>query len=277
MNQEPIHIMYSVSSYCQKHCSYCYLKEYRRDYNPENSIPRNYPLVINSLKRLNKPLKLSLLGGELTALDNFNDMMLIAKDINPIFICIGSNGNPDYDWKFLLDLSNKVEIDVFMSVHFEEFDDRIFQVINLLNDHLEINRNFSFSLLVMCHPKYFEKVKWFCDKIEHIKRKRCVYIYEPTMIKKLPYTQEYKDFIFERNKLWGVDKEANLNYNKNKICIQKNLNIFQDGTYSTSVCPQTRFSSVKIYDELPENILKPHIVKCHQPRCCEMNRYNKRI
>lgn len=150
-HQNSIKVEWNLGKRCNLDCSYC-PSEIHDNFSKHTDI-EILKSTIDKLCSLNKPIRLSLTGGEPSTHPKIEELLKYAHSKNIEWISMTTNGTRPATWYYdqHLYLSQYV-----FSLHFEKDSQRLLD--NILNFHLH-HHNMKILVHIMAHHKYISEVK----------------------------------------------------------------------------------------------------------------------
>lgn len=217
LGSDIIELSWDLFNMCNYDCTYCYMKDKPDDWLKIANWDKQLE-ILDIISKSNKPLSVSLVGGEPTLFHKFNEFierldnaLLMNGKINSLTV-ISNNTFPEK----LLDIPQAVakRINLNLSYHAEEVDDITFianvnklkehgfkeiiitvlmhynkkywdKIKNIVKEFSKLNVKIETSYLTKSH-KFFKYPKGFEDVVEHVGQ----------------YTDQSKKYVFE-----GEEKE----------------------------------------------------------------------
>ena len=159
-HQNSIHVEWNIGKRCNLDCSYC-PAEIHDNFSPHTDLD----IMVNTiyqLEKLNKPIRLSLTGGEPTVHPKIEKIIECAK-ARLQWLSVTTNGLRPAEWY----VKQPVDQWVF-SLHFDnENSDRAANNIVQYTQLLDMeSKDTKFQVNLMCHHEYMEDVKTAADLLE---------------------------------------------------------------------------------------------------------------
>lgn len=226
-HRDQVKVEWNLGKRCNYDCAYC-PTEIHDNFSPHTDI-NVLESCVDKLCQLDKPLRISLTGGEPCVHPDIEDLLEYLKRKNVYWINITTNGTRGYRWY----LDNEMFFNhLVFSLHFEQDWYRIFDTILKYYDATERD----FFVNVMAHHKYMHNVKSVVKKFDEIGVKYA--------IRRIRWTEGdhnvFDDLRYEGKDLqWILDNEstakANCRIDDDQIIhandiIKKHLNQFKGWT-----------------------------------------------
>ena len=158
-HQDQIKIEWNLGKRCNYDCSYC-PNSIHDNFSPHTDI-NILEKAVDKLCELDKPLRISLTGGEPCVHPDIEDLLEYLKRKNISWVNITTNGTRGYRWY----LNNEIFFDhLVFSLHFEFDYTRIVDTILKYYDSTERE----FFVNVMAHHNYMEQVKTVVKKFKDL-------------------------------------------------------------------------------------------------------------
>lgn len=226
-HRDQVKIEWNLGKRCNYDCAYC-PAEIHDNFSPHIDI-NVLESCVDKLCQLDKPLRISLTGGEPCVHPDIEDLLEYLKRKNIYWINITTNGTRGHRWY----LDNELFFNhLVFSLHFEQDWYRIFDTILKYYDSTERD----FFVNIMAHHKYMHNVKTVVKKFDEIGIKYA--------IRRIRWTEGdhniFDDLRYEGKDLqWILDNEstakANCRIDDDQIIhandiIKKHLNQFKGWT-----------------------------------------------
>jgi MoaA/NifB/PqqE/SkfB family radical SAM enzyme len=158
-HQDQIKVEWNLGKRCNYDCSYC-PKEIHDNFSPHTDI-NILESTVDKLCDLNKPLRISLTGGEPCVHPDIEDLLDYFKRKNIFWVNITTNGTRGHRWY----LQNEIFFNhIVFSLHFEQDYTRIVDTILKYYDSTERD----FFVNIMAHHDYIPQVKTVVKKFQEI-------------------------------------------------------------------------------------------------------------
>ena len=158
-HQDQIKIEWNIGKRCNYDCSYC-PSVIHDNYSPHTDI-NILEATVDKLCDLNKPLRISLTGGEPCVHPDIENLLEYFKRKNIFWVNVTTNGTRGYQWY----LNNEIFFNhLVFSLHFEYEWTRIVDTIMKYYDSTERD----FFVNVMAHHKYMHNVKTVVKKFDEL-------------------------------------------------------------------------------------------------------------
>lgn len=157
--QDQIKIEWNIGKRCNYDCSYCpsEIHDNHSNHTDINLLEK----TVDKLCDLNKPLRISLTGGEPCVHPDIEVLLEYMKIKNISWINITTNGTRGYRWY----LDNEMFYNhIVFSLHFEQDWHRIFDTILKYYDNTERD----FFVNIMAHHSYMNNVKTAAKKFQEL-------------------------------------------------------------------------------------------------------------
>ena len=149
-HQDQIKVEWNLGKRCNYDCSYC-PTAIHDNFSPHTDI-NVLEATIDRLCELDKPLRISLTGGEPCVHPDIEDLFDYMKRKNIFWINLTTNGTRSASWY----LQNEMFFNhVVFSLHFEHDWQRVMHIINQFYDNTERE----FFVNVMAHHDYMDEVR----------------------------------------------------------------------------------------------------------------------
>jgi MoaA/NifB/PqqE/SkfB family radical SAM enzyme len=149
-HQDQLKVEWNLGKRCNYDCSYC-PSAIHDNFSPHTDI-NILEKSVDLLCDLNKPLRISLTGGEPCIHPNIEDLLEYFKRKNVYWVNITTNGTRGHQWY----LNNEMFFNhIVFSLHFEQDWHRIFDTIMKFYDKTDRE----FFVNVMAHHNYISHVK----------------------------------------------------------------------------------------------------------------------
>ena len=150
-HQDQIKVEWNLGKRCNYDCSYC-PSVIHDNFSPHTDI-NILELAVDRLCELNKPLRISLTGGEPCVHPDIEDFLEYLKRKNIFWINVTTNGTRPSTWY----LHNEIFFNhIVFSLHFEYDWKRVYKTINQFYDATQTD----FFVNVMAHHDYMDDVRW---------------------------------------------------------------------------------------------------------------------
>jgi len=159
-HQNSIHIEWNIGKRCNLDCSYC-PAEIHDNFSPHTDLD----VMVNTiyqLEKLNKPIRLSLTGGEPTVHPKIEKIIECAK-ARLQWLSVTTNGLRPAEWYVKQPVDQWVFSLHFDNEHSDRAADNIVQYTQLLDME---SKDTKFQVNLMCHHEYMEDVKTAADLLE---------------------------------------------------------------------------------------------------------------
>ena len=159
-HQNSIHIEWNIGKRCNLDCSYC-PAEIHDNFSPHTDLD----VMVNTiyqLEKLNKPIRLSLTGGEPTVHPKIEKIIECAK-ARLQWLSVTTNGLRPAEWYVKQPVDQWVFSLHFDNEHSDRAADNIVQYTQLLDME---SKDTKFQVNLMCHHEYMEDVKAAADLLE---------------------------------------------------------------------------------------------------------------
>lgn len=158
-HQDQIKVEWNLGKRCNYDCSYC-PKEIHDNFSPHTDI-NVLEKCVDRLCELDKPLRISLTGGEPCVHPDIEDLLDYLKRKNIFWVNITTNGTRGYQWY----LHNEMFFNhLVFSLHFEFDYTRIVDTILKYYDSTERE----FLVNIMAHHNYMPQVKTVVKKFNDL-------------------------------------------------------------------------------------------------------------
>lgn len=160
-HQDQLKIEWNLGKRCNLDCSYC-PASIHDNFSPHTDI-NVLEKTIDRLCELEKPLRISLTGGEPCVHPDIEDLLEYMKRKNVFWVNITTNGTRDYRWYFHNEMFWN---HLVFSLHFENIDQwiRVFDTILKYYDCTERD----FFVNVMAHHQHMHNVKTAVKKFDEL-------------------------------------------------------------------------------------------------------------
>ena len=154
---DSVHVEWNLGKRCNLDCTYC-PAEIHDNFSPHTNI-KVLTDAVDALAEIDKPVRLSLTGGEPCVHPNIKELLEHASQ-RLDWVTVTSNGTRTP--KFYADLPINY---IVFSLHFEDVQwAKQVDTITLFSQLNEIQNNFDFHVNVMAHHKHMLKVKQAVDR-----------------------------------------------------------------------------------------------------------------
>ena len=158
-HQDQIKIEWNLGKRCNYDCTYC-PSEIQDNFSPHTDI-NILEAAVDKLCELDKPLRISLTGGEPCVHPDIENLFDYFKRKNIFWVNLTNNGTRGYRWY----LDNEMYFShVVFSLHFEQDWTRIFDTILKFYDSTERD----FFVNIMAHHNYMHNVKVVVKKFNEV-------------------------------------------------------------------------------------------------------------
>lgn len=158
-HQDQLKIEWNLGKRCNYDCTYC-PSSIHDNYSPHTDI-NILESTVDQLFKLNKPLRISLTGGEPCVHPDIEDLLDYMKRKNVFWINLTTNGTRGYRWY----LDNEMFFNhLVFSLHFEQEYTRIVDTILKYYDETEKD----FFVNIMAHHNYIPQVKSVVKKFNEL-------------------------------------------------------------------------------------------------------------
>lgn len=149
-HQDQIKVEWNIGKRCNYNCSYC-PESIHDNYSPHTDI-NILEKVVDRLCELDKPLRISLTGGEPCVHPDIEDLLDYFKRKGIFWVNLTTNGTRPANWY----LQNEMFFNhLVFSLHFEHDWQRVLHTINQFYDSTERE----FFVNVMAHHQYMDEVR----------------------------------------------------------------------------------------------------------------------
>ena len=159
-HQNSVHVEWNIGKRCNLDCSYC-PAEIHDNFSPHTDLD----VMVNTiyqLEKLNKPIRLSLTGGEPTVHPKIEKIIECAK-ARLQWLSVTTNGLRPAEWYVKQPVDQWVFSLHFDNEHSDRAADNIVQYTQLLDME---SKDTKFQVNLMCHHEYMEDVKAAADLLE---------------------------------------------------------------------------------------------------------------
>ncbi len=158
-HQDQLKIEWNLGKRCNYDCTYC-PSSIHDNHSPHTDI-NILESTVDQLFKLNKPLRISLTGGEPCVHPDIEDLLDYMKRKNVFWINLTTNGTRGYRWY----LDNEMFFNhLVFSLHFEQEYTRIVDTILKYYDETEKD----FFVNIMAHHNYIPQVKSVVKKFNEL-------------------------------------------------------------------------------------------------------------
>ena len=158
-HQDQLKIEWNLGKRCNYDCSYC-PSEIHDNYSPHTDI-NILEKTVDHLSKIDKPLRISLTGGEPCVHPNIEDLLDYMKRKNIFWVNLTTNGTRGYRWY----LDNELYWNhIVFSLHFEFDYTRIIDTILKYYDSTERE----FLVNIMAHHNYLPQVRTVVKKFDEL-------------------------------------------------------------------------------------------------------------
>lgn len=204
-HQDSIHVEWNIGKRCNLDCSYC-PAEIHDNFSPHTAIDTMVN-TIHKLEALNKPIRLSLTGGEPTVHPNITKIINCAKQcLN--WLSVTTNGLRSADWY----VNQPVDQWVF-SLHFDNkhISRAVENVIRYKHLHDINNQSTKFQVNLMCHHDYMDDVK---DAAKYLESNNIPYVCRRIRWTAADLRDQFDDMRYKQEDLeWILSKTATVKAN----------------------------------------------------------------
>ena len=156
-HQDQIKVEWNLGKRCNYDCSYC-PSVIHDNSSPHTSIDI-LESTVDKLCELNKPLRISLTGGEPCVHPDIEDFLEYLKRKNIFWVNITTNGTRPSTWY----LHNEMFFNhMIFSLHFEYDWKRVYNTINQFYDETQTD----FFVNVMAHHDHMDDVRWVAKEFK---------------------------------------------------------------------------------------------------------------
>lgn len=158
-HQNQLKVEWNLGKRCNYDCSYC-PSNIHDNFSPHTDI-HILEKTVDKLCQINKPLRISLTGGEPCIHPNIEDLLEYFKRKDIFWINLTTNGTRDYRWY----LNNEIFFNhIMFSLHFEHDWAKIVNTILKFYDNTERE----FFVNIMAHHNFMPEVKTVADKFKQL-------------------------------------------------------------------------------------------------------------
>lgn len=200
-HQDQLKVEWNLGKRCNYDCSYC-PAEIHDNFSSHTDI-NILEKAVDRLCEINKPLRISLTGGEPCVHPDIEDLLEYFKRKNIFWVNLTTNGTRSYQWY----LENEIFFNhIVFSLHFEHDWHRVFDTILKFYDSTDRD----FFVNIMAHHGYMNNVKSVVKKFKEIGIKYA--------IRRIRWTEGdhniFDDLRYEGNDLeWILKNDSTVNPN----------------------------------------------------------------
>ena len=196
-HQETIHVEWNLGKRCNLDCGYC-PAEIHDNFSDHTNI-KTLLDTVDALAELDKPVRLSLTGGEPCVHPDIEDLLQHASQ-KLDWVNVTTNGTRTALWYSKQPVNHYV-----FSLHFDNNNwERVLNNITYFTQHNENTENIPFQINVMAHHRYMKEVKQAVTRFESQNIKYAV--------RRIRWTEGDHD-IFDDMRYDGNDLQWILNHN----------------------------------------------------------------
>lgn len=159
-HQNSIHVEWNIGKRCNLDCAYC-PAEIHDNFSPHTDLD----VMVNTiyeLEKINKPIRLSLTGGEPTVHPKINDILECAS-ARLQWLSVTTNALRPAEWYVKQPVNQWVFSLHFDNEHFYRAAENVVRYSQLLDME---NKDTLFQVNLMCHHEYMNEVKKAADLLE---------------------------------------------------------------------------------------------------------------
>jgi len=159
-HQEQLKVEWNIGKRCNYDCSYC-PDSIHDNYSPHTPIDI-LEKTVDRLCELEKPLRISLTGGEPAVHPDIEDLLEYFKRKGIFWVNLTTNGTRTAEWY----LTNEIFFNhIVFSLHFENQNwNRVFNTINEFYNNTDID----FFVNIMAHHAHMDSVRLVVDKFRSV-------------------------------------------------------------------------------------------------------------
>jgi MoaA/NifB/PqqE/SkfB family radical SAM enzyme len=195
-HQENVHVEWNLGKRCNLDCGYC-PADIHDNYSPHTNLTTLLK-TIDTLKKLNKPTRLSLTGGEPCVHPDIEELLDYAKK-NLNWVNVTTNGLRTGKWYADRNISHYVFSIHFDNTHWNRALDNIIEFASINEDQEKI----PFQVNVMAHHSHMNNVKFAVNKFKNYNIRYVVrrirWTEQHDWFDDMRYNQEDLDWILEND------------------------------------------------------------------------------